>query len=118
MNLCKYSLATAALIIMTGCAKTESTAIAAGNPAPPAVSVKLATATHRNISVEIKTDGKVEGIACDQVTPLIGGTIMKANFNEGDTGKKGDVLFEIDPRTYPEAIKQWEANLARDQALQ
>jgi multidrug efflux system membrane fusion protein len=53
-----------------------------------------------------------------QVRPIIGGTVLKAFFNEGDMVKKGDVLFEIDPRTYQEAVKQWEANLARDQALQ
>jgi multidrug efflux system membrane fusion protein len=104
---------------MTGCTKTETTANAAGTPAaPPAVLVKLAAATLRTMPVEIKTIGKVEAIASVQIRAVIGGTVLKANFNEGDTVKKGDVLFEIDPRPYLEAVKQWEANIARDQALQ
>ena len=118
MNIGKYILAAALLALAAGCAKTESTAIAAGNPAAPAVSVKLATATLRTMPVEIKTIGKVEAIASVQVRAVIGGTIIKAYFNEGDTVKKGDLLFEIDSRSYQEAVKQWEANLARDQALQ
>ena len=118
MNPGKYIFAAALLALAAGCAKTESIAIAAGNPAVPAVSVKLATATLRTMPVEIKTIGKVEAIASVQVRAVIGGTIIKAYFNEGDTVKKGDLLFEIDSRSYQEAVKQWEANLARDQALQ
>jgi len=117
MKLWKYATV-AALLSIGGCSKTESTAIAAGPPSAPAVSVKLATAALRTMPVEIKTIGKVEAIASVQVRAVIGGTIVKANFNEGDTVKKGDILFEIDPRTYQEAIKQWQANMARDQALQ
>jgi len=109
----------AALLLFTGCNKSEATANAAGSPAaPPAVSVKVAAATLRTMPVEIKTIGKVEAIASVQIRPVIGGTVLKANFKEGDSVKQGDVLFEIDPRPYQEAIKQWEANMARDQALQ
>jgi multidrug efflux system membrane fusion protein len=53
-----------------------------------------------------------------QVKPIIGGTVVKAYFTEGDAVKQGDPLFEIDPRTHQEAVKQWEATLARDRALQ
>ena len=43
---------------------------------------------------------------------------MKAHFAEGAAVKQGDLLFEIDPRPYLESIRQWEANIARDKALQ
>lgn len=103
---------------LTGCGKTETTAKAAGNPAVPAVSVKVAPAEVRSLPLEIKTIGKVEAIASVQVKSLIAGTIMKAHFSEGDMVKKGDLLFDMDDRPYKEAIRQWEANLARDRALQ
>jgi multidrug efflux system membrane fusion protein len=38
------------------------------------------------------------------------------NFNEGDPVKKGDVLFQIDPRPYEAALRQAEANALRDRA--
>ena len=38
-------------------------------------------------------------------------------FNEGDSVKKGDHLFTIDPRPYQAQLEQAEANLKRDEAL-
>jgi multidrug efflux system membrane fusion protein len=108
----------AGVLALVGCTKTEPTAAAAGNPAAPVTTVKLATATLRSVPVEIKTIGKVEAMHSVQVKPIIGGTVVKAYFTEGDAVKKGDPLFEIDPRTHQEAVKQWEATLARDRALQ
>lgn len=109
----------ACLLAVAGCSKPETTASAAGAPpGQPAVAVKVVPAALRTMPVEIKTIGKVEAFASVQVKSLIAGTIMKANFNEGDSVKKGELLFEIDPRPYQEAVKQWEANLSRDQALQ
>lgn len=108
----------AALAALTGCVKNEPTAKAATEAAAPAVTVKVTQADIRTMPVEIRTIGKVEAFSSVQVKSLIAGTIMKAHFTEGGSVKKGDLLFEIDPRPYQEAVKQWEANLARDQALQ
>ena len=117
MSIWKNAALAAGVLALAGCTKTEPTA-AAGNPAPPATAVRLATATVRSVPVEIKTIGKVEAMNSVQVKPIIGGTVVKAYFNEGDAVKKGDPLFEIDPRTHQESVKQWEATLARDRALQ
>ncbi len=106
-----------ALAVLTGCTKTQ-TAKAAAEGGPPAVTVKVAAATTRSMPVEIKTIGKVEAFASVDVKSVIAGTIIKAHFTEGDFVKKGDLLFEMDARAYVEAVRQWEANLARDQALQ
>lgn len=118
MSIWKNAALAAGVLALAGCTKTEPTAAAAGNPAPPATAVRLATATVRSVPVEIKTIGKVEAMNSVQVKPIIGGTVIKAYFTEGDAVKKGDPLFEIDPRTHQEAVKQWEATLARDRALQ
>ncbi len=118
MRFWKNTALAAGVLALAGCTKTEPTAAAAGNPAPPATAVKFATATVRSVPVEIKTIGKVESMNSVQVKPIIGGTVIKAYFTEGDTVKKGDPLFEIDPRTHQESVKQWEATLARDRALQ
>jgi multidrug efflux system membrane fusion protein len=44
------------------------------------------------------------------------GVIMQAHFKEGQDVKKGQILFTIDPRPLEAALKQAEANLARDSA--
>jgi len=108
-----------AAVWMAGCAKTDTTAKAAGGAgAAPSATVRVAAASLRTMPVEIRTIGKVESVASVEVKSLIAGTVMKARFTEGDFVKAGDVLFEMDSRPYEEAVRQWEANLARDQALQ
>jgi multidrug efflux system membrane fusion protein len=44
--------------------------------------------------------------------------IQNVFFHEGDLVKKGDKLFEIDPRPLQAALEEGEATLTRDQALQ
>jgi multidrug efflux system membrane fusion protein len=48
------------------------------------------------------------------VRARIGGELEKVYFAEGDYVKEGDLLFLVDPRPYQAALKQAEANLARD----
>jgi len=79
--------------------------------------VKVARAETRTLPIEIKTIGNVEAFSTITVKAQIGGTLMNVRFQEGDMVGAGDVLMEIDPRPYQEAVRQWEANLARDRAM-
>lgn len=103
------------LLALTACEKSAPVATAA---APPAVPVKLATASLRSVPLEVKAIGKVEPFASVQVRSQVAGVLLKAHFTEGDFVKAGDVLFAIDPRPFEEALRQAEATLARDKALQ
>jgi len=82
-----------------------------------AASVTVATVTRKDVPVEVRAIGNVEAYAAISVKAQIGGELTQVYFKEGDSVKKGDLLFQIDPRPYQEAIKQAEANLARDAAL-
>ena len=103
-----------ALIALSACSSQNTTTAAASAPAAP---VKTAQAESRTVPVEIGAVGHVEASSTIVVKAQIGGTLVKAHFNEGDTVRQGQPLFEIDPRPYEEAVRQWEANLARDKAL-
>jgi multidrug efflux system membrane fusion protein len=46
----------------------------------------------------------------------VGGILRRVAFKEGDEVKRGQVLFELDPRPYRAALDQALANLARDRA--
>src|SRR5947209_17963659 len=81
-----------------GCSKQPASAAASAGP-PPAP-VKVASAQLRNLPVEIKAIGNVEAFTTISVKSQLGGTIMKVRFTEGSPVKKGDLLFEIDPRPY------------------
>jgi multidrug efflux system membrane fusion protein len=79
--------------------------------------VRVARAERRPVPVEIRTIGSVDPVTTVTVRARIGGALTKVYFTEGQLVRRDDLLFEIDPRPYEEAVRQAEANLARDRAL-
>jgi len=103
-----------ALVLLAGCARGPNPSASSG---PPPAPVRVATAETKTLPVEIHAIGNVEAYNTISVKSQIGGTLMKVNFKEGDPVRQGQLLFEIDPRPYQEAIRQIEATLQRDEAL-
>jgi multidrug efflux system membrane fusion protein len=79
--------------------------------------VTTGSVVQKSMPVDIRVTGNVEEYTAIRVKAQVGGQLTKVNFEEGQDVKKGDLLFQIDPRPYDEAIRQVEANLARDTAL-
>lgn len=98
---------------ITGC-RTEKAPQAAA--APPPVPVSVAIAAQESLPLAISAIGSVEPSETVQVKSQVAGELMAIRFKEGGDVKAGDLLFEIDPRPYREALRQAEANLVRDQA--
>jgi len=82
-----------------------------------AISVRVAPVTHGNMPVVERTIGTVVSDAMVQVTAMVPGRLQRAYFREGQIVKKGDLLFQIDPRSYQAALAQAKGQLAKDQAL-
>ena len=80
------------------------------------VPVTVATAVQKNVPVQIRAVGNVEPFSTVSIKSQVTGVIMQAHFKEGQDVKKGQLLFTIDPRPLEAALKQAEANLARDSA--
>jgi len=81
-----------------------------------AVPVTVATAIQKNVPVQIRAVGNVEPYSTVSIKSQVTGVITQAHFKEGQDVKKGQLLFTIDPRPLEAALKQAEANLARDAA--
>jgi multidrug efflux system membrane fusion protein len=81
-----------------------------------AVPVTVATAVLKNVPVQIRAVGNVEPYSTVSIKSQVTGVITQAHFKEGQDVKKGQLLFTIDPRPLEAALKQAEANLARDSA--
>ena len=111
----KTILAALSCMALVSCTPTKASAPA---PAPAAAGapVKAARAETRRVPVEIAGVGNVEAWSTVVVRAPIGGGLTKVHFTEGQMVNTGDPLFEIDPRPYQEAIRQWEANQAKDVA--
>jgi multidrug efflux system membrane fusion protein len=64
-----------------------------------------------------RTIGTVVSDAMVQVTAMVPGRLERAYFREGQIVKQGDLLFQIDPRSYQAALAQAKGQLAKDRAL-
>ena len=80
------------------------------------VPVTIAQVTQKNVPVEVQVIGNVEAYSTISVKAQVGGQLTQVHFSEGDYVKKGDVLFEIDPRPLEAALDQAVANVKRDEA--
>jgi multidrug efflux system membrane fusion protein len=80
------------------------------------VSVASANARRGNMPVLLRGLGTVQAYNTDNIKTRADGPIVAVNFKEGQFVTKGDVLVEIDPRTFKAAVDQANGQLARDQA--
>lgn len=83
---------------------------------PPVVPVSVAKVSQESVPTELKIVGTVEASSIVQVKSQIAGELVSVHFTEGQNVSKGDLLFQIDPRPYQEALLQAEAAVTRDRA--
>jgi multidrug efflux system membrane fusion protein len=89
----------------------------AGKPeAPPAVPVIATTVQQQNFPIVLTGIGTVTALNTATVRSQVTGLLVDVPFKEGQFVQKGDLLAQIDPRTFQAQLDQAEANLARDQA--
>jgi len=105
------------LVLPAGCAKeTPSGGKSSGAAADAAAPVLVAAVEQRDAPVDLRVFGFVEANLRVAVASQITGNLMTVHFKEGQSVRKGDRLFSIDPRPFEAALRQAEANLARDKA--
>src|SRR5437879_10505145 len=57
-----------------------------------------------------------DGYVNAQMQPQVSGYIIKQNYKEGSLVRKGQVLFEIDPRPFKAALDRAKGDLAQAEA--
>ncbi|MDN4543731.1 MULTISPECIES: MdtA/MuxA family multidrug efflux RND transporter periplasmic adaptor subunit [unclassified Pseudomonas] len=80
------------------------------------VPVRVAPAVKGDFPLYYKALGTVTALNTINVRSRVGGELMKINFEEGQMVKAGDLLAEIDPRPYQNALLQAEGTLLQNQA--
>ncbi len=102
--------AVAGLWIMSGCAKTT----AAGNPPPPEVDV--AVVAQKDLPRVREWIGTLDGLVNAAIKAEVTGYLQTQNYAEGSFVRKGQLLFEIDPRPLQAAYEQAMGQLAQARA--
>jgi multidrug efflux system membrane fusion protein len=84
-------------------------------PSSPAV-VDVAAVVSRPIRLSDEFNGRVASINSVDVRARVTGYVDQVAYREGDSVKRGDLLFVIDPRPFRDALDSAKANLEREQA--
>lgn len=80
------------------------------------VPVTLTAATQGDFPLYLDGLGTVQALNTVTVRAQVTGQLIKIGFTQGHMVNKGDLLAQIDPRTYEAALAQASGQLARDQA--
>src|SRR5262245_42917564 len=96
---------------LAGCVRAPS---AAPEAAPTPVTVSRPV--EREVTDYADFTARTAAVDSVEVRARVWGYLDKVNFKEGALVKKGDVLFEIEPRTYQAALAQAEGSLASTRA--
>jgi membrane fusion protein, multidrug efflux system len=113
----RAAFAISVCLAQLACNSTQPSAKGRGRGGFPPSPVTAAKADQRDIPVQLREIGSVDPVAVIAVKAQIGGALTKVFFKEGDDIRKGQQLFEIDPRPYQQAIDQAQAAIEKDNAL-
>src|SRR5947207_12832882 len=96
---------------LMGCARVPSEA----PPAAPAT-VTVSYPVERDVTDYADFTARIAAVDSVEVRAHVWGYLEKVNFKEGALVKKGDVLFELDPRPYQAMLNQAKAKVTQDEA--
>ena len=82
-------------------------------PPPPPPAVTVADVAGRDITEWDEFTGRFEAVDAVEIRPRVSGYLRRVLFAEGMEVRKGEVLFEIDPRPYQADLAGAEAELER-----
>jgi RND family efflux transporter MFP subunit len=98
-------IASVILLSSLGCGKSEQP-----QARPP--EVEVVQVEQKDVPIWNEWVGTLEGLVNAQIKPQVTGYLLRQTFKEGSFVRKGELLFEIDPRTFQAALDQAKAQRA------
>jgi len=83
---------------------------------PPTPEVRVAFVIQQDVPVYSDWVATLDGYVNAEIRPQVSGYITKQNYKEGSLVRRGQVLFEIDPRPFQAALDRAKGDLAQAQA--
>ncbi len=94
------------ILLQSGCEKKEATA------QPSAPEVQVADVIQQDVPIYTEWVAQLNGDTNAQIMPKVQGYVLTKNYSEGFYVRKGELLFQIDPRPFQAALDQAKAQLA------
>jgi membrane fusion protein (multidrug efflux system) len=106
------AIVTLSACLVTGCGKQENKPKTAPKPMP--VDVVALHTTPVTLTTELP--GRLSAHRIAEMRPQVSGVVLKRLFNEGDTVRAGQQLYQIDAKPYEASLASAKATLAKAQA--
>jgi RND family efflux transporter MFP subunit len=109
----KLTVAVPALLaaLSAGC---EHRVVSAASPQP--ATVEVTSVVQKDVPIQGEWVGTLEGYVNAQISPQVSGYLIRQDYHEGAFVRKGQVLFEIDPRPFQAVLDQAKGQLAQAEA--
>jgi hydrophobic/amphiphilic exporter-1 (mainly G- bacteria), HAE1 family len=107
----KILLAAAAFLCFAGCKEKP-------RAAPPPPIVEVTAVTQADVPIYHEWVGTLDGLVNATIRAQVTGYLLSQDYREGDAIKKGDLLFQIDPRPFQAVLDQANGQLAQAEARQ
>ncbi|QFY41273.1 efflux RND transporter periplasmic adaptor subunit [Candidatus Methylospira mobilis] len=107
----RQALGIALLLFLSACERAPAT-----SPAVPP-SVEVMQAIRQDVPVYKEWVSTLDGMVNAQISAQVTGYLVKQHFKEGDLVRKGQLLYEIDPRTFQATLNKDRATLAKQEAV-
>lgn len=103
-----------ASLTLAGCGREDASNLQLPQRPPPQVT--LTTTISRDVPVYLDAIGKTLAVEVVSIVPQVGGKMVASLVKDGDYVKKGDLLFEIDPRLFEASLAAAAATLTQNKA--
>jgi membrane fusion protein (multidrug efflux system) len=101
------------IIVTTGCTATTGAA-----STPPPLQVQVVTVDQKDVPIYREWIGTLDGLVNADIKAEVSGYLTQQAYTEGTFVKKGQLLFQIDPRPFQAVVDQAQAQLAQAQGQQ
>jgi len=95
-------------VAATGCARNSKGAVA-----PKPLAVKVVEVKQKDVPVVREWIGTLDGLVNAEIKAEVSGYLVQQAYTEGSFVRKGQLLFQIDPRPFDAALAQAEGQLAQ-----
>jgi RND family efflux transporter MFP subunit len=103
-------LLSANALIAAGCGSPKAA------PAVPSPEVEVASVLQKDVPIFSEWVATLDGYVNAQIQPQVAGYVVRQTYKEGSFVRKGQILFQIDPRPFRALLDQAKALLAQAQA--
>lgn len=114
----RATLLVAAFAVATLIAACQPAGTAVAKPAPTPPTVSVSEVVQREVSDWEEYTGRLEAVKRVELRPRVSGYVLGVHFTEGAEVRKGQLLFQIDPRPFQAEVDQARAERERARSRQ